>query len=114
MFEIRERVDSALFARASEGALRQAADLTLTLPFDDRQRSRLRVTLSSGEQAMLGLPRGSLLRGGDLLRLSDGRVVSVVAAEESVSTARSALPRALLRAAYHLGNRHVPLEIGEG
>jgi urease accessory protein len=114
MFEIRERVDGAISASTPEGALGQVADLTLTLPFDERQRSRLRVTLSSGEQALLGLARGSVLRGGDLLRLSDGRVVAVVAAEESVSTARSDLPRALLRAAYHLGNRHVPLEIGEG
>jgi urease accessory protein len=103
MFEIRQRVDGA-----------KAADLTLTLPFEERQRSRLRVTLGSGERALLGLPRGSVLRGGDLLQLSDGRVVAVVAANESVSTARSVLPRALLRAAYHLGNRHVPLEIGEG
>jgi urease accessory protein len=103
MFEIRARVDG-----------QAAADLTLTLPFEERQRSRLRVTLSSGEHAALGLPRGSVLRGGDLLRLSDGRVVAVVAAQESVSTARSRLPRALMRAAYHLGNRHVPLEIGEG
>jgi urease accessory protein len=103
MLEIRQRLDG-----------QEAVDVTLTLPFDDRQRSRLRVILSSGEHALLGLPRGSVLRGGDLLRLSDGRVVAVRAAQESVSTARSKLPRALMRAAYHLGNRHVPLEIGEG
>jgi urease accessory protein len=103
MLEIRERVAES-----------RAAELTLTLPFEDRQRSRLRVTLSSGEHAVLGLPRGGVLRGGDLLRLSDGRVAAVVAAPESVSTARSEAPRMLLRAAYHLGNRHIPLEIGEG
>jgi urease accessory protein len=114
MLEIRERVDDSLCARAPEGAPRQATELTLTLPFEDRQRSRLRVTLSSGEHATLALPRGGVLRGGDVLRLSDGRVVAVVAAEESVSTARSAVPRTLLCAAYHLGNRHIPLEIGEG
>jgi urease accessory protein len=103
MLEIRQRVDGE-----------EPANLTLTLPFDERQRSRQRVLLSSGEHATLGLPRGSVLRGGDLLRLSDGRVVAVIAAKESVSTARSSLTRALLRAAYHLGNRHVPLEIGDG
>jgi urease accessory protein len=74
----------------------------------------LRVTLSDGSHAALALPRGSVLRGADLLRASDGRVVRVVAAPESVSTARSSVQRALLRAAYHLGNRHVPLEVGDG
>jgi urease accessory protein len=103
MLEIRERVDAD-----------ERADLTLTLPFDQRQRSRLRVTLSDGAQATLALPRGSVLRGGDLLRLSDGRVVRVLAAEEGTSTARSSAQRALLRAAYHLGNRHVALELGDG
>lgn len=103
MLEIRERVDAD-----------ERADLTLTLPFDQRQRSRLRVTLSDGAHAALALPRGSVLRGGDLLRLSDGRVVRVVAAQEGISTARSSAQRALLRAAYHLGNRHVALELGDG
>ena len=106
MLEIRERVDA-------DGREEPIA-LTLTLPFESRQRSRLRVTLSDGTQAALALPRGSVLRGGDLLRLSDRRVLRVVAASESVSTARSSVPRALMRAAYHLGNRHVPLEVGEG
>jgi len=103
MLEIRERVDGE-----------ERVDLTLVLPFDSRQRSRLRVTLSNGEHAALALPRGSVLRGGDLLRLSDRRVVRVIAAREMVSTARSTVMRALMRAAYHLGNRHVPLEVGEG
>jgi urease accessory protein len=103
MLEIRERIDGE-----------ERAELTLTLPFDSRQRSRLRVTLSSGEVAGLALPRGSVLRGGDLLRVSDGRVLRVISARERVSTVRSNVMRALLRAAYHLGNRHVPLEVGEG
>jgi urease accessory protein len=113
MLEIRERVD-ALLARGTVRAEEERAQLTLTLPFDSRQRSRLRVTLSNGEVAMLALPRGSVLRGGDLLRISDERVARVISARERVSTARSNVLRALLRAAYHLGNRHVPLEIGEG
>lgn len=103
MLEIRERVDAE-----------ERAELSLLLPFDSRQRSRLRVTLNNGETAALALPRGSVLRGGDLLRLSDGRVLRVLSARETVSTARSNVLRALLRAAYHLGNRHVPLEVGEG
>lgn len=103
MLEIRERVEA-----------QEHFDVTLTLPFEDRQRSRLRVVLGTGEHAALALPRGSVLRGGDLLRLSDGRLVQVVAAKESVSTVVSAVSRALMRAAYHLGNRHIPLEVGEG
>lgn len=98
--EIRERADHA------------HGELTLTLPFEQRQRSRLRVRLSDGREAALLLPRGSVLRGGDALRLSDGRTLTVVAASESVSTVRSEDARALCRAAYHLGNRHVPLEVG--
>jgi urease accessory protein len=106
MLEIRERLDS-------DGREQRIA-LTLTLPFESRQRSRLRVTLGDGTPAALALPRGSVLRGGDLLRLSDGRSLRVVAAPESVSTAHSSVPRALIRAAYHLGNRHVPVEVGDG
>ena len=103
MLEIRERT----------GVTTQPA-LTLTLPFELRQRSRLRVTLSSGDEAALLLTRGSVLRGGDALLLSDGRAVRVEAALESVSTVRSDDPQKLARVAYHLGNRHVPVEIGKG
>jgi urease accessory protein len=103
MLEIRERT-----GRTTHPAL------TLTLPFELRQRSRLRVTLSSGDEAALLLARGSVLRGGDGLLLSDGRAVRVEAALESVSTVRSDDPQKLARVAYHLGNRHVPVEIGAG
>ncbi|MEY4512074.1 MAG: hypothetical protein RLZZ450_4196 [Pseudomonadota bacterium] len=86
--------------------------LRLTLPFQDRQRSRLRVTLSNGQEALLLMPRGSVLRGGDTLAVSDGRAVLVSAAPELVSTVRADRAEALARAAYHLGNRHIPLEVG--
>lgn len=86
----------------------------LILPFELRSRSRLRARLSSGEEVGVMLERGQMLRGGELLRASDGRVIEVVAAVEAVSTARSAQPRSLLRAAYHLGNRHVALQLGDG
>jgi urease accessory protein len=102
MLEIRARVEHG------------EATLCLTLPFEERQRTRRRVVLSSGEAALLLTPRGTLLRGGDLLALSDGRCARVVAAPEEVSTVRSEHPRSLARAAYHLGNRHVALEVGEG
>lgn len=89
-------------------------DDRLILPFDHRQKSRLRVKLESGEEAGLFLERGTILRGGDCLRASDGRIVQVVAADELVMRVTADTPIQLMRAAYHLGNRHVPLQIGEG
>ncbi|MBL8470272.1 MAG: urease accessory protein UreE [Rhodocyclaceae bacterium] len=87
---------------------------TLRLDFERRSKSRLRARLVSGEEIGLFLPRGTLLRGGDLLIAKDGRVVAVEAAPEQLIEARSADPRELARAAYHLGNRHVAVEIGDG
>jgi len=92
----------------------ERCDDQLILPFDRRQKSRLRVVLKSGEDAGLFLERGTILRGGDCLRASDGRVVQVIAADELVMRVTATTPILLLRAAYHLGNRHVPLQIGEG
>jgi urease accessory protein len=87
---------------------------TLTLPFELRQKSRLRARLDDGEEVALSLPRGRVLRGGDLLRADDGGVVLVKAAEEVVSIAAGLDPRTLARGAYHLGNRHIPVEVGAG
>jgi len=89
-------------------------DDQLLLPFDLRQRSRLRVTLQSGLEAALMLDRGTILRGGDLLKAEDGRVVQIVAANEPVTRVTAASQQALMGAAYHLGNRHVPLQVGDG
>ena len=60
------------------------------------------------------LPRGLGLRDGDLLAADDGRIVTVVAPPEAVSTVSTNDPKALARAAYHLGNRHVPVQVGDG
>ena len=86
----------------------------LSLPFELRQKSRLRTKLASGEEAGLFLEHGSILRGGDCLRAIDGRIVLVVAADEALMQAQCTTPLELGRAAYHLGNRHVPVQIGEG
>lgn len=86
----------------------------LVLPFETRCRSRLRARLASGEETGLMLARGTVLRGGDRLETRDGRVVEIVAAPETLMEARSADPGRLALAAYHLGNRHVPLQIGRG
>jgi urease accessory protein len=88
-------------------------DDTLTLPFELRQKSRLRATLDSGREAGVFLPRGTRLRDGDVLAAGDFRV-RVRAALECVSTVHCDDDLALARACYHLGNRHVPVEIAQG
>jgi urease accessory protein len=92
----------------------RAPDARLVLPFQMRSRSRFRARLADGEEVGVMLARGQILRGGDLLLASDGRVIEIGAAAETVSTAHSADARLLARAAYHLGNRHVALQIGAG
>ena len=84
---------------------------TLTLAFDARQRSRQRVRLDDGQEYALLLPRGTVLQHGDRLRDVHGRIVRVCAAAEAVSTVHANDPLQLARACYHLGNRHVPLQI---
>jgi len=86
----------------------------LKLPFESRQKSRLRTALVSGEEVALLLPRGEVLRGGDLVTASDGRVIEVVAEPEKLVHVECATPAELMRAAYHLGNRHIPVQVGEG
>ena len=87
-------------------------DTTLTLPFELRQKSRLLTRLDNGETVALFLPRGSILRQDDLLKTTTGLVVRINAALEVVSTATTGEPLRLARACYHLGNRHVLLQIG--
>lgn len=87
---------------------------TLTLPFELRQKSRLVAELESGRRVALALPRGHVLRGGTLLQAEDGSVIGVRSADEELSVVRCGDPAALVRAAYHLGNRHVALQIENG
>jgi urease accessory protein len=109
MIEITERVKTS---GGMAGTVRAIA--RLELPFELRQKSRQRARLTSGEEVALMLPRGAILRGGELLRAADGRIVEVVASSEPVLHVECSTPEALARAAYHLGNRHVPVEVGRG
>ncbi len=86
----------------------------LKLPFESRQKSRLKTKLVSGEEVGLILPRGEILRGGDLVTASDGRVIEIVAEPEKVLHVECANAADLAKAAYHLGNRHVPVQVGDG
>ena len=92
----------------------RAPDARLVLPFEVRSRSRFRARVAGGEEVGVILGRGQILRGGDQLLAPDGRVIEIAAAPETVSTVRSADLRWLARGAYHLGNRHVALQIGDG
>lgn len=85
----------------------------LRLPFELRQKRWLFAALVTGEEVALRLPRGASLRGGDRLLAADGRVIEVIAAVERLVHVECTTASALARVAYHLGNRHVPVQIGD-
>jgi urease accessory protein len=86
----------------------------ITLTFDDRHRRRKRYTAEGGTMFLLDLKRSCVLRAGDALRLTDGRLIRVDAAAEALLEVTAPDTRTLLRLAWHVGNRHVParLEVG--
>jgi urease accessory protein len=92
----------------------QTVDTTLTLPLHSRIKSRLRVTLDNGQDAGLFLERGTTLKDGDLLLAENGFSVLVRAADEALSCVVSDDPHLIARACYHLGNRHVSVQIEPG
>jgi urease accessory protein len=89
-------------------------DDTVTLPYALRQKSRQRVTLDGGREAAIVLAPGTQVDDGDRLASADGFSVRVCAALEAVSNARTDDALRLARACYHLGNRHVALQVGSG
>lgn len=89
-------------------------DAFLSLPIDSRIKSRLKVELDDGREAGLFLPRGHILRGGEQLKSQCGLIIEVKAAPEQVSTVYCSDLHLLTRIAYHLGNRHVPLQVEFG
>jgi urease accessory protein len=84
---------------------------SVVLEFDERYRRRLVMTGVGGFAFLLDLPEAAMLRGGDGLRLEDGRIVEVVAAPEPLAEIKAADTLALMRVAWHLGNRHLPTEM---
>jgi urease accessory protein len=87
------------------------ATVAVTLEHADRLKSRGLLRLDDGSEAALILERGSALRHGDRLLADDGLVIAVEAAREGLSIITSGQPLDLTRAAYHLGNRHIALQI---
>lgn len=84
---------------------------SVELTFDQRERSRVRVALASGEEIGIQLKVGTMLSHGDKLALDDGRIVEVIAADETLHEVRAIDAAQLARIAYHIGNRHVPLQV---
>ncbi|TWI69622.1 urease accessory protein [Pseudoduganella lurida] len=87
-------------------------DGSLVLPYELREKCRLRAALEGGEEVAVFTVRGTVLRDGDLLTGEDGRVVRVVAAPEATYKVTAPDAHALLRCAFHLGNRHTQAHIG--
>lgn len=86
---------------------------TLTLPFELRQKARFKSKLDDGREVGLFLERGNTLQHGDLLEAEDGTVIQVRTASEKVTQAETDSPLLIARLCFHLGNRHVPLQISE-
>lgn len=95
---------------AASGSFEAAAE-TVVLAYDDRHRRRMAMTGEGGLSFLLDLPEATVLQDGDGLMLEDGRVVRVVAAPEALVEISAESAAALVRIAWHLGNRHLPTEV---
>jgi urease accessory protein len=89
----------------------EEAKAAVTLDFDARFRRRMMLTTDTGEEVLLDLAKPVAMAGGDGLKLDDGGWLKVEAAPEELIEVRASSPHALLRLAWHLGNRHLPAEI---
>lgn len=101
MLTLHTKIDSA-----------EKIDGELVLPYELREKSRLRAVLMSGEEVAVFTVRGTVLRHGELLKGDDGRVVRIVAAQETTYRVECRMARDLLRCAFHLGNRHTQTQVG--
>jgi urease accessory protein len=100
----------AIAVKAATAWSGSAAD-SVVLDYDDRHRRRVAMTATKGLAFLLDLPAATSLRNGDALVLEDGRLVEVIAAPEPLLEIRCADPLQLTRVAWHLGNRHVPVQV---
>jgi urease accessory protein len=92
----------------------QAVVDRVTLPFLDRHRRRIRLVADSGTPFLLDLARAQHLSEGDVLELDNGSCIRVCAAAEPVIEIAADSPSDLLRIAWHIGNRHLPLQVADG
>ncbi|PCD02092.1 urease accessory protein UreE [Sphingomonas spermidinifaciens] len=84
----------------------------IALDHDARHRRRFHYVAAGGTAFLLDLPRAAVLAEGDGLALDDGRVIAVEAAPEPLMEARAPTPGAMMRLAWHIGNRHLPAQLG--
>lgn len=105
-------VHSASIHRPAGRWPNEKAEGSLTLDSEARHRRRIRLTADQGEEILLDLPQAVAMADGDGLQLDDGRWLKVQAAEELIVEVRHKDPHQLVRLAWHLGNRHLPTEIG--
>ncbi|MBB4305406.1 urease accessory protein [Rhodobium orientis] len=87
-----------------------AADSVL-LDYESRYLRRKVLTTASGKKLLVDLPKATVLKDGDLLEAGDGTLIAVTAAKEALAEVTVSDPHALVRLAYHLGNRHLPVQI---
>jgi len=109
-----ERTDSIIAKTAGFAPHEAVVDDVVELSYGARERSRLRATMLSGREIGIDLPVGTILHHGSKLLLDDGGVVAVEACDEELLEVRASGPAQLARIAYHIGNRHVPVQIGDG
>jgi urease accessory protein len=95
----------------AKGDWRSDAADTIVLDYDERHRRRVSMTGVRGLAFLLDLPDAVMLRSGDALALEDGRLVEVVAAPEPLAEVKCASLPDFARVAWHLGNRHLPVQI---
>ncbi|HCH21102.1 MAG TPA: urease accessory protein UreE [Cellvibrionales bacterium] len=105
MFEIYERLDVDAVV---------AVDDQLSLDYQRREKGRLKTQTISGTEVRIFLDRGKPLQLGEILKTQCGKHIVVVGKEEELLLVTSNNTRLLNRACYHLGNRHVKIEVGEG
>ena len=86
----------------------------IMLDHDARHRRRWYYTADHGTGFLLDLARATVLNHGDAVQLSDGRLVEILAAPEALVEVTAADPAAMIRLAWHIGNRHTPCQVAEG
>lgn len=86
---------------------------TLTLDYDDRKRGRFKSVTDKGEEIGIFLDRGKVLYEGQALKTDCGKIIKIICKPETVVTARSEDWLVFSKCCYHLGNRHVPLQVGD-
>lgn len=87
------------------------ATATATLDWDQRHRRRIRLSLDQGGDFLLDLDHAAVIHDGDALELDDGRLIKIRAADEQVCDAFTQSPEHMARIAWHLGNRHLAVQI---